>query len=207
MDKKKSRYFQELILRYSQETTQEERQKIEAELWEAYGAEQATFVLDMSGFSMLTRKYGIIHYLSMVRRMQLTATPIIESYGGSLIKFEADNCFAVFEDTLPAVRAAIAMQLAFDASNLLTSDDFDVHISCGIDYRKILIIDDVDCFGDAVNRACKLGEDVAAAGEIMVTRTAMERVPPNTDLHRHEITISVSGITIPAFAIKYRTGT
>lgn len=205
MSQKKSKHFQDLILRFSQETKHEDRQKIEAELWEEYGSEQAVFLLDMSGFSMLTRKYGIIHYLSMVRRMQLTATPIIESYGGGLIKFEADNCFAVFEDTLPAVRAAIAMQLAFEASNLLTSDDFDVHISCGIDYGKILIIDEVDCFGDAVNRACKLGEDVAAAGEILVTRTAMERVPPNIDIRRREITISVSGITIPTFAIKYRT--
>lgn len=205
MPRKKSKHFQDLILRFSQETTQAERKKIEAELWKEYGTEKAIFVLDMSGFSMLTRKHGIIHYLSMVRRMQLTAEPIIESYGGSFIKFEADNCFAVFEDSLPAIRAAIAMQLAFEASNLLTSDDFDVHISCGIDYGKILIIDEADCFGDAVNKACKLGEDVAAAGEILVTRTAMERVPPDADLSHRELTISISGITIPTFAIKYRT--
>jgi len=204
MDKKKSKQFQDLLLDFSQETTQEDRQKIEAELWKEYGTEKAIFVLDMSGFSMLTRMYGIIHYLSMVQRMQLIAEPIVESYGGNVIKFEADNCFAVFEDTLPAVRAAIAMQLAFEASNLLTSTDFNVHISCGIDYGKILIIGEVDCFGDAVNRACKLGEDVAAAGDILVTRTAMERVPPDADLSHREISISISGITIPAFAIKYR---
>ncbi len=49
-------------------------------LWAEYGAEYAVFVLDMSGFSLLTRKYGIVHYLSMVRRMQLTTEPIVKTY-------------------------------------------------------------------------------------------------------------------------------
>ena len=204
MDKLQSKQFQDLILRFSQETTNSGRQKIEEQLWKNYGTERVVFVLDMSGFSLLTRKYGIIHYLSMVRRMQLTSEPIIKTYGGSLLKFEADNCFAVFPDTLSAVHAAIALQLAFDASNLLTSDDFDVHISCGIDYGKILIVGNEDCFGDAVNRACKLGEDVAAAGEILVTQDAINSVTSELDFKLREVNISVSGLTIPAYAIEYR---
>lgn len=204
MDKTQSKQFQDLILRFSQETTNSGRQKIEEQLWKNYGTERVVFVLDMSGFSLLTRKYGIIHYLSMVRRMQLTSEPIIKTYGGSLLKFEADNCFAVFPDTLSAVHAAIALQLAFDASNLLTSDDFDVHISCGIDYGKILIVGNEDCFGDAVNRACKLGEDVAAAGEILVTQDAINSVTSELDFKLREVNISVSGLTIPAYAIEYR---
>ncbi len=204
MDKTQSKQFQDLILRFSQETTNSGRQKIEEQLWKNYGTERVVFVLDMSGFSLLTRKYGIIHYLSMVRRMQLTSEPIIKTYGGSLLKFEADNCFAVFPDTLSAVHAAIALQLAFDASNLLTSDDFDVHISCGIDYGKILIVGNEDCFGDAVNRACKLGEDVATAGEILVTQDAINSVTSELDFKLREVNISVSGLTIPAYAIEYR---
>ena len=204
MDKKQSKRFQNILLQFSQAASDEGRHKIETQLWDEYGAEHAIFVLDMSSFSLFTRKYGIVHYLSMVRRMQLTVEPIIEAYEGSMIKFEADNCLAIFPDTLPAIRAAVAMQLAFDASNLLTSDEFDVRIACGIDYGKILIIGNEDCFGDAVNRACKLGEDVAAAGEILVTQDAMNRVQPNTDIKRHAVNISVSGIAIPAYAIEYR---
>ena len=85
MDKTQSKQFQDLILRFSQETTNSGRQKIEEQLWKNYGTERVVFVLDMSGFSLLTRKYGIIHYLSMVRRMQLTSEPIIKTYGGSLL--------------------------------------------------------------------------------------------------------------------------
>src|SRR5512145_2992855 len=140
MATKPAKKFQELLLNFSQSEELAERKKIEATLWKDFGAEFAVFVLDMSGFSMLTRKYGIVHYLSMVRRMQLTTEPIVKSYSGSMIKYEADNCFAVFPDPLSAVNAAIAMQRAFHAENLLTSDDLDIHISCGIDYGKILIL-------------------------------------------------------------------
>jgi hypothetical protein len=138
-----SKKFHEMLLSFSQSEFIDERRRIEDSLWDEFGAEYAVFVLDMSGFSLLTRKYGIVHYLSMVRRMQATTEPIVRSYGGFMIKYEADNCFAVFPDPLSAVNAAIAMQHAFAAENLLTSEDLDIHISCGIDYGKILIIHEI----------------------------------------------------------------
>jgi adenylate cyclase len=204
MDKTLEKDFQDNLMLYSKETSEEGRHKIESELWKDYGAERVVFVLDMSGFSLLTRKYGIIHYLSLVRRMQLTTEPIIETYAGTVIKFEADNCFATFPDVLSAVHAAIALQLAFDASNLLTTDEFDVHVSIGIDQGKILLIGNEDCFGDAVNRACKLGEDIAAAGEILVTQDAMKTVTSEIDFQLREVNISISGLTIPSYGVEYR---
>ena len=205
MATKPSKKFQELLLNFSQTEVMTERKKIEGTLWDIYGARFAVFILDMSGFSMLTRKYGIVHYLSMVRRMQLTTEPIVKSYGGQMLKYEADNCFAVFPEPLAAVNAAIAMQHAFRAENLLTSDDLDIHIACGIDYGKLLIIGHEDCFGDPVNRASKMGEDVAAAGEILITKEAMDMIPPEAGIISHEISISISGVNIPAYVIEYTT--
>lgn len=199
-----SKKFQELLLSFSQNDEVNERHKIEDALWNEFGAEYAVFVLDMSGFSMLTRKYGIVHYLSMVRRMQLTTEPIVKSFGGSMIKYEADNCFAVFPDPLSAVNAAIAMQHAFHTENLMTSDDLDIHISCGIDYGKILVVGHKDCFGDPVNRASKMGEDLAAAGEILITKEAMQLIPAESRIQTHELNVSISGLTIPAYRIEYR---
>ena len=204
MTTKPSKKFQELLLNFSQTEEVDERKKIEGDLWSVYGAEYAVFVLDMSGFSLLTRKYGIVHYLSMVRRMQMTTKPIARAYGGRMLKYEADNCFAVFPDTLSAINAAIAMQHAFSVANLFTSDDLDIHIACGIDYGKLLIIGNEDCFGDPVNRASKMGEDVAAAGEILVTKEAMEMIPAEAGIIAREINISISGVSIPAHVIKYR---
>lgn len=204
MASRPSKKFYELLLNFSQSEIVDERHKIEATLWAEYGAEYAVFVLDMSGFSLLTRKYGIVHYLSMVRRMQLTTEPIVKAYGGSMIKYEADNCFAVFPDPLSSVNAAIAMQHAFSAANLLTSDDLDIHIACGIDYGKILVVGHEDCFGDPVNRASKMGEDLACSGEILVTREAMQMIPAEAGIKAREMNVSISGITIPAYMIEYQ---
>lgn len=201
MTTKPARKFQELLLDYSQAEDLEIRKRIETELWEEFGRELAVFVLDMSGFSLLTRRYGIVHYLSMVKRMQLTTEPIVKSYGGSMIKYEADNCFAVFPDPLSAVNAALAMQHAFEASNLMTSDELDIYISCGIDYGKILVIEGEECFGDAVNRASKLGEDVAAAREVLITKDAMDRIPPEAGVKAREMSVSISGINITAYSV------
>jgi len=198
------RKFQDLLLNFSQAEDPDLRAKIEKTLWDTFGEEQAVFVLDMSGFTRLTRKFGIIHYLSMVRRMQLTSGPIVQSYDGYMLKYDADNCFALFPNPLSAVNAAIAMQHAFDAANILTPDDLDIRIACGIDYGKILVVGNEDCFGDAVNRASKLGEDIAEAGDILVTKEAMEMIPEEAGIKSHAIQISISGVNISAHAIDYR---
>ena len=198
-----SRNFQDLLLQYSQSEVTAERQVIEEKLWAEYGAEYAVFVLDMSGFSLLTRKYGIVHYLSMVKRMQLITEPIVKDHGGFMIKYEADNCFAVFPEPLSAVNAAIDMQNAFARANLRTSEDQDIHIACGIDHGKVLIIGHEDCFGDPVNRAYKIGEDLAAAGEILITKEAMEMIPVDAGIRSREINVSISGISISAFVVAY----
>jgi adenylate cyclase len=204
MTSQPSKKFHNMLLSFSQSEMTEERRAIENSLWDEFGAEYAVFILDMSGFSLLTRKYGIVHYLSMVRRMQMTTGPIVKSYGGFMIKYEADNCFAVFPDPLSAVQAAIALQHAFNAENLLTSDDLDIHISCGIDYGKILMVGHEDCFGDPVNRASKMGEDLAVAGEILITKEAMQMIPSEAGIKAREMNVSISGITIPAYLIEYQ---
>ena len=110
MAPKSVKKFQDLLLKFSQAEEPHERAKIEKVLWENYGEEQAVFVLDMSGFSRLTRKYGIIHYLSMVRRMQLTTEPIVltnhfsQTYRPEHHNFSSNFIFDPWLD--PAVTAA-----------------------------------------------------------------------------------------------------
>jgi adenylate cyclase len=96
------------------------------------------------------------------------------------------------------------MQHAFRAANVLTSEDLDIHISCGIDYGKILLIGQEDCFGDPVNRASKIGEDLATAGEILITKEAMQMIPQEAGITAREMNVSISGVTIPAYLIDYR---
>ena len=199
MDKR----FEELLLQYAHDDNAADRQKIEAALWKDFGVVKTVLVMDLSGFSLLTQKYGVVHYLSMVRRMQIIAQPIIEKAGGEVVKFEADNCFAMFDSPQVAVQTAIALNQAFDEINVYTAEQFDIRVAIGIDYGDVLLIGGPDYFGDIVNTARKLGEDQARPGEILITERALLQIPSSAGLQSEAILLEISGITIPAASIRY----
>jgi adenylate cyclase len=199
MDKR----FERLLLKYTESTTKSGRKKIEQQLWRRYGMHKAVFVMDMSGFSRLSQKYGIVHYLSMVRRMQLVTQPIIEQHAGQVIKFEGDNCFAAFDNPHEAVRAAIALNIAFSSMNLFTPEEFDIRISIGIDDGDVLMIGGPDYFGNPVNGACKLGEDLASPGEILVSDHAFQQIPAEAGIKGKPANFFISGIELNALSILY----
>jgi len=199
MDKR----FEELLLLYGQENEADKREKIETTLWQEFGKVKAVFVMDMSGFSLLSHRHGIVHYLSIVKRMQLTTQPIVEKYRGQVVKFEADNCFAMFDDPLSAVRAAIALNTAFFAMNVLTADEFDIRVSIGIDYGDVLLIGGPDYFGNTVNRACKIGEDIGGPGEILVTATAFKQIPETAGIQGRKVEIAIAGVPVEVYSIEH----
>lgn len=190
-----------LLLAYSETECAAQRAQLDAEIWERFGAERSVLVWDMSGFSLLTRRHGIIHYLSMVRRMQEAARPIVAAHGGVMVKFEADNGFAVFPDPQRAILAALGMNATFNLENSRHAEEFGIHISCGIDHGRILLVEGRDFFGDAVNIACKLGEDLAGPGEILVTRSAIKDISKTDAFTTHPIQLTIAGIDLEAASI------
>ena len=175
---------------------------IEAQIWQTYGQDRAVLVLDMSGFSRLTRRFGIVHYLALVRRMQKTSAPLVAQFGGVVVKFEADNLYATFADPLAAVHCARAVRDAFETQNNSTPDEKDVHVSIGLAWGKILVVEDHDYFGDAVNVACKLGEDLAKPAEILIDNALRERLPAELPgLHLTELDLTVSGLRLQAWGV------
>lgn len=195
--------FEKFLLHYAQENEKDKREEIEAALWQEFGHVKAVFVMDMAGFSLLSHQHGIVHYLSIVRRMQLTTQPIVEKFGGQVVKFEADNCFAMFDDPLSAVRAAIALNTAFYAMNILTEDEFDIRVSIGIDYGDVLLIGGPDYFGNPVNRACKIGEDIGGPGEILITATAFRQIPATAGLQGRKLELDLAGLPVEVYAINH----
>lgn len=174
---------------------------IETEIWQKFEATTGVFVLDMSGFTQTVQEKGIIHYLSMVRKMQLAVAPIIEKYKGSIIKFEADNVFATFDNVKKAVEASIAINLALNAMNILTDEDKDIAVGIGIGYGKILLIKGKDFFGDAVNKASKLGEDFAKAGEVLLSVEAYEALDNKEDYTFEEKVYNISALMIKGYKV------
>lgn len=194
--------FHQLLRQYSAEADTAARAAVEHDIWQRFGTEQAVLVLDMSGFSSLTSRYGVVHYLSMVHRMQHTAMSAIDRCSGVILKFEADNAFAMFPSVQDAVLAALELNMLFDEANRDTPDELDIRIACGIDFGRILVIGGHDFFGDAVNRASKLGEDLAAPREILLTREAAAQLQPTGQWRLDPLELSVSGIAIAAVALR-----
>ena len=174
----------------------EERARVEAEIWERFGVERALLSLDMSHFSLSVRRAGILPYLGLIRRMQAVTRPIVERHGGTVIKYDADNMIAVFD----AADAAAASALAINRAIVEGGERFAV--AMGIDFGRFLLIDGADCYGDPVNVACKLGEDVAESGEVLLTAAARARLAPAFPHALREQVVSVSGLEVHVFAVE-----
>jgi adenylate cyclase len=173
-----------------------DRAGIEAEIWRRFGVERALLALDMSHFSLSVRRSGILPYLGLIRRMQALTAPIVERHGGAVVKYAADNMIATFEAPAAAAEAALSINRAIAEG----AEPFTV--AMGVDFGRFLLIDGTDCYGDTVNVACKLGEDVAAANEILLTAGAREKLPGDFPHPLREQRISVSGLEVRVFSIR-----
>ena len=189
--------FNDWLQAYADAWDRPGREAIEAAVWKDYGMEGAVLVLDMTGFSRLTAQFGALHYLSMVRRMQVAAKAIIRRTRGELVKFEADNCFARFKTVDDALQAGLLLHTHFSMLNRETSDEYDIHISIGIDWGWYLLVDETDFYGNPVNRASKLGEDMAKADQILMTNDAFEKgVDLPSDIKAEMAKADVAGSSI-----------
>ncbi|MFT3926291.1 MAG: adenylate/guanylate cyclase domain-containing protein [Myxococcales bacterium] len=150
--------------------------EIDQQIRERFEQTHALLVLDMCGFSRLTVKYGIIHYLAMIQRMQRVVLPLVTKAGGRVLKTEADNVFAVFPDVPQALGVALAATDELEQSNLVMPRDWDVHVSVGIGYGPLLMVGEHDAFGSEMNLASKLGEDMAKAEQVLLTEAAWARM-------------------------------
>ncbi len=177
------------------------RAGIEETVWKEFGKTGVVCVIDMCGFTKASQEKGIVYYLSMVRRMQIIVEPIIEENSGKVVKFEADNCFARFKTVEEALNAIKHIFIAIKATNRTTPDDLDIDLSVGLDFGKYLLLKGNDFWGDPVNRACKLGEDIADNNMIMLTDTAWQQV---TNKKKYEVAIheyDISDVTIQSYEI------
>lgn len=173
-----------------------DRTALEEEVWREFGVKMAIMALDMSQFSLSVRRSGIVPYIQLIRRMRLLTAPLVAAAGGDVVKYEADNMMAVFPDVPQAVGAAIAIDREFARDGRITA-------GIGIGFGDFLRIPDHDCFGDPVNIAYKLGEDVARVGEILITAAARERLGAGTQYAVRERQTSLSGLELQAYCVTW----
>lgn len=146
-----------------------DRSKIDKRIWDLFGERWAVMFTDLCGFSRSVAEFGIIHFLQMIQESKRLLIPVIDEYDGILLKVEADSLMVIFRNPAKAVKAAIHMQAVLREYNVTTPDEDDILLCVGLGYGDMLRIGDHDVFGNEVNAASKLGEDIARAHEILVT--------------------------------------
>ena len=166
--------FDRLIAELSELRETEAMESARQNIWKRFGVEGAVFVSDMESFSSTSRKLGVCHFLKLIHRTRQIIVPLIARNNGMLLKCDADNCYAFFESTDDAIRASFEINAALFRHNEEFNLNEQVYLSVGIDYGRILLIGDREFFGDPVNTASKLGEDLATRTETLVTKRALE---------------------------------
>jgi class 3 adenylate cyclase len=146
-----------------------DRDSIDRHIWDLVGEEWCIMATDLAGFSRDVAQFGIIHFLQTIHEAERILVPVIESHDGILMKVEGDSLLVIFRNVGKAIGAAIEMQRATHAYNQRRTPEEQILLCIGLGFGKVLRIGDADVFGAEVNAASKLGEDMAAAHEILVT--------------------------------------
>lgn len=167
--------FDRLIAGFSALRDPAEMEEARQHIWDRFGTEGAVFISDMASFSSTSRKIGVCHFLKLIHRARQIIAPLVARNGGLLLKCDADNCYAFFGNTDDAVRASFDINAELFRHNDEFSLTEQIYLSVGIDFGRVLLVGDIDFFGDPVNTASKLGEDLAIKAETLVTKRALER--------------------------------
>lgn len=181
---------------------------IDTRLHRRYERTLSPLVIDMSGFTRLTLRHGILHYLSLIRQMVKRVEPEIRRHRGRIVKQEADNVYAAFPNTALALAAAIKVRDSLHQANLGDEEAFEIYVSMGVGHGPVLDLG-YDMWGAEFNLTCKLGEDVADRDEILLTEAA------RSDLLAHglrsfrfsRLPIILGALELTAYKLRGRQGT
>jgi class 3 adenylate cyclase len=188
--------FDELMARLAQANDGSEQESLLADIWQKFGTSGAVLISDMAGFSSTSRRHGVCHYLKMIYRTRQIISPIIRQHNGLLIKCDADNCYAFFKHTDDAVQASLAANAAIFAANEQVDMNEQVYLSIGIDHGELLLVGEDEFFGDPVNTASKLGEDLAIKAETLVTERALAKATFDVPERAEHMVARISDIEI-----------
>ncbi len=147
-----------------------------------YQVIRAILDLDITGFTESSIKQGQINSLLRIYDTQKIAVPVFESHGAGLVRAFADDLVALFEDVDAALNAALEIHDRIAHFNRTVRYDFPPECCIGIGYGRVYAIGPNLAQGDEMNRASKLGEDIARGGETLLTGNAANAVAHRSDI-------------------------
>tara|TARA_B100001057_G_scaffold411635_1_gene427360 strand:+ start:271 stop:858 length:588 start_codon:yes stop_codon:yes gene_type:complete len=145
----------------------------EADVWDQFGVEIAPLVIDSVGFTRTTQTEGIVHFVTQLARARLITEQVLGQANPISFVFHADNCFAFFTSAEDALIAGMNVRGAINHAALPLTGDEKYGVSMGIGFGRLLSAGHNDgYFGDEMNVASKLGEDLGSRDDIFLSESA-----------------------------------
>ena len=167
---------------------------------EVFQQERTIMVLDMSGFTRATQEGNIISFLLSINQMQRLVVPVVTERGGLLVRAEHDNLTCLFDRVEDAIVASREITDRLASANVILPSDKELYCSIGIGYGAILNVENDTIYGNEVNLASKLGEDIGNLGDVLLTPDARAQVTDES-FEFEERKVSISGLDLPYFAL------
>jgi adenylate cyclase len=167
---------------------------------EMFQQERSVMVLDMSGFTRATQQGSIISFLLSINQMQRLVTPVVEEHGGIVVRAEHDNLTCLFDDVEQAIAASREITGRLESANVILPSDKELYASIGIGHGMILNVENEAIYGNEVNLASKLGEDIGNLGDVLLTPGAFAEVEAS-GISCEQRTVSISGLDLDYYAV------
>ncbi len=145
---------------------------IERRVWERHGTTCALLALDSSGMTRFTREHGIVEFLTRYMEMRDLAVRVLQQHRCLAWRCFADNLFCEFATVDAALAAAREVHRVLRVGGLKIAGCEPYRVCIGIGYGRVLDNGSGGKMGDEMNIVAKLGEDVAEAGETILSESA-----------------------------------
>lgn len=192
------RRFFELIDRWA-DASLDDTVDVERQIREQFEQTCAILVLDTKGFSRSVHRDGALSFLARISHMRHACVPTIREHGGSVLKYVADDIVAIFDRPDAAVAAGLELidpRFGEDPDHPFA----EFELSGGLGFGPVFHVPGTDLWGDQMNRAFKLGEDTADAGQLMVTDEAWDEMAERPAGARRQ-SYRVSGLDLIAHVL------
>lgn len=163
--------------------------------------ELAILMADSSGSTRRAREFGILQFLAVMTHCYDHLIPMFKNRGGVTVDNKADNILAVFDRPGQAIRAAVDAQRWLARHNKGRAERERFHACIGLHYGKVLRVKD-GVFGENVNIAAKVGEDLADKDDILATREIRDLAPRAAPL-AYARTTPIGGRMVELFRVRW----
>jgi adenylate cyclase len=155
----------------------------ENEFSQKYCSKAAVLCLDMTGFTASTLKHSPMYSFYRILNVQKICLPVFKLFNAHIIHAFADNFTVIFHHPDHALDAACEVHRRIHLFYTTKATDAELAQCCiGIGYGKVYAIGHDRAMGDEMNRASKLGEDIAKGSETLITENVYKEVGKRKDL-------------------------